>query len=213
MNRELSFRPLSTLVSKVANIFKKDESPISKMLESGPARPGEAEVFCPKKVIMFLENRGGCDYGRRLGDIWRWDHERLEKNHTYIQWLFPTDIQSAIVPNAPVLSKEEIEAINKPCAAQANIRMSFRVYLCFLGLELTNIEVRKADDFNERAAVWLTESNHNFLRISRVIRCLVLVGLSEEAKLFFDCLSDLSVTENFIDKNTLYHWCLPLDLK
>ena len=85
--------------------------------------------------------------------------------------------------------------------------------VCFLGLELTNIEVRKADDFNERAAVWLTESNHNFLRISRVIRCLVLVGLSEEAKLFFDCLSDLSVTENFIDKNTLYHWCLPLDLK
>lgn len=212
MNREPSFRPLSALVSKVANLFKKDEVPISKMLASGPTSPGEAEVFYPKKVIMFLENRGGCDYGRRLGDIWLWDHERLEKNHTYIQWLFPTDIQSAIVPNALVLSKEEIEAINKPCAAQANIRMSFRVYLCFLGLELTNVDVRKTDDFNDRADVWLTENNHNFLRISRVIRCLGLVGLDKEAQQFFDCLSNLSIAESCIDKDTLYHWDLSLML-
>ncbi len=63
MSSKLRFCPLSALVSKVANLFKKDVPPISQMLESGLTSQGEAEIFYSKKVIMFLENRGGCDYG------------------------------------------------------------------------------------------------------------------------------------------------------
>ncbi len=158
------------------------------------------------QLILFLENKGGCVYGRRLSDIWRWDNDRLESCHTYIQWLFPTDIESSAIPGSPVLTKEELEHIRVPCAAQANMRASFGVFLCFLGLERKEGGFIERGDFESRAEIWLSDNNHNYLRISRVLRSLSLAGLNKEAGALYDFLHTLYLDGREIGAENLSFW-------
>lgn len=53
------------------------------------------------------------------------------------------------------------------------------------------ITVTRAPDFATKAGTWLTPGNHNHLRITRILRCLWVLGLEAEIKGFFDCLSKL----------------------
>ncbi len=51
--------------------------------------------------------------------------------------------------------------------------------------------MEESADFARRAPVWLYPGSHNFLRISRILRCLRLLGLPEEAAALLAFLEDL----------------------
>ena len=41
-----------------------------------------------------------------------------------------------------------------------------------------------------RAKIWLTKHNHHYLRITRILKSLIELGLSNESMAFYKCLTD-----------------------
>lgn len=109
----------------------------------------------------FLENNEPDHLGRKLSQIWQFTDEEMETCHDYIQWVFPLDQESGSVPNAPVLTVEDIDDIKSSAVAISNLKQSadwFYQFLC-------------------RNDQWLCAANHNHLRITRLIKSLrMLVG-------------------------------------
>ena len=127
------------------------------------------------RVIGFLSGATPDDEGRFLRDIVAWPDQRLERVHDFIQWLFPLTEPSPVNPSAPVLDAATIAAIRAQPEIQANVRTSYQRMLRFY----------------RGSTHWITPGNHNHLRITRILKCLRLVGLDEEAREFFEWLTDI----------------------
>lgn len=50
--------------------------------------------------------------------------------------------------------------------------------------------MRKGDDYKTNSKNWDTRFDHNHLRITRIIRCLRVLGLEDEAQAFRDALEE-----------------------
>jgi hypothetical protein len=156
------------------------------------------------------------DYqGRMLRDIWTWDYTRLEEVHDYIQVLFPLPEPSMFSSRAPILTNAEIGEFRKSQTLRENLLHSLRLMLDFYGLDYQDnpVQVRKAPHFVQRAANWLILGDHNYLRITRILKCLRICGLDEQARAFLSCL--LKVREENpreIGEETLAYWKNAVDL-
>lgn len=136
------------------------------------------------ELIEFLRGKGRDAAGRRLSDIWAMNDAELERHHDYIQWMFPLDEPSGANPSAPHLTPDEIEVLRKDTAARANIRRSLDRMLGFLGFAWggDRRSLVLSPHFPQQAANWLSTGNHNFLRVTRILRSLVLVGEGDAAR-------------------------------
>ena len=72
-----------------------------------------------------------------------------------------------------------------------NLERSLRVMLGFYGLEIDVQRIVRAPSFAERARNWLTPHNHNFLRLTRMLKSLALLGAGDRATQLLDCLEDI----------------------
>jgi len=158
-------------------------------------------------IIGFYKGKYKNSSGHSLEEIWEWDDDQLEKGHTYIQWMFPSDEESKKVPGSPVLSQFDIKEFNTDDDLKRRLLKSFAIFIRFLGLKVTiengNIETLKfvkAQDFNEKSSNWLNANNHNHLRISRALRSLTILGCPKIASLFYECLSE--ICDEYPDKVT-----------
>ncbi len=136
------------------------------------------------RLTDFLRDSRPDNRGRTLTDIWAYSDDELEEIHDFIQWLFPLRDASRFNPEAPLLTDADIAEVRADPNARANLRRSFEVFLAFLGLRLENGRVERAADFARKDEVW-RYPNHNWLRISRVLQSLRLLGLEEESRAFF----------------------------
>ncbi|MBM6596315.1 opioid growth factor receptor-related protein [Microvirga pudoricolor] len=122
----------------------------------------------------FLSGTGTDGRGRLVGDVLAFDDHRLEAVHDYIQWLFPLRTRSMAQPGAPVLTQAEAEAIRAdPKARTALVHasdMMLGFYACFDG--------------------WLTWSDHNHLRISRIIASLRELLGQDAARAFHEAVME-----------------------
>jgi hypothetical protein len=137
------------------------------------------------KLTQFYLGNGVDSEGRRIDEIWQWDDDELEAVHDYIQWLFPTTTRSAYNPHAPIPSASDIAEFRASAALRDRLRRSFTRFLQFLGLDFTDGVAAPAANFAERAAEVWAYANHNWLRVSRVLASLRLLGLEAEADAFF----------------------------
>ena len=142
-------------------------------------------------LVAFYRGDGRDHRGRLLSHIHQYSFEALERHHDYIQWLFPLPEPSGANPDAPLLSREDIAAFHSDESLRTMLRRSCELMLHFYGLELAGKDVVKRATFDERSRVWLTPGNHNFLRISRILRSLSLLGLREHAAALLRCLEDI----------------------
>ncbi|MGA9392022.1 MAG: opioid growth factor receptor-related protein, partial [Candidatus Sulfotelmatobacter sp.] len=82
--------------------------------------------------------------------------------------------------------------------------------LRFYGFEVgytPDIRIARAPNFEERAREWVSPFNHNYLRITRILKSLSLLGLEEEARAFLGCLSDIySDRHQLIPPETFQYW-------
>ena len=143
------------------------------------------------RMIGFYSDTEPDHRGRYLHEIQRWLDDQLEKVHDYIQWLFPLSEPSGFNVAAPVLNRESIQVFRTRPDLQEKLQVSFVRMMSFYGLETRSgerVSVNRAPNFVARATVWLSAGNHNHLRITRILKCLNLLGLEPEAKAFFDCL-------------------------
>ena len=160
------------------------------------------------RLLDFYRQDAPDSEGRWLRDLWGWDDEALESVHDFIQWLFPLPEPSQFNPDAPLLTATDISAFRADDSLRANLRRSFERILSFLGLaEQPDGAIAEGPNFAARAAdVWNTP-NHNWLRITRILRSLTLLGLEPQAQALYACLSGFYQSRKSpIPDNTFRYW-------
>ncbi|XP_071332850.1 opioid growth factor receptor [Trachinotus anak] len=108
---------------------------------------------------------------------WKNDYKRLERVHSYIQWLFPLR-EPGVNYMASELTKKEIEAFKKSEDAKRRLVESYELMLGFYGIRLVNKEtgeVKRAENWKERFGN-LERNMHNNLRITRILKSLGELG-------------------------------------
>lgn len=144
-------------------------------------------------IVEFYEGHGTDAAGRKLNDILAWDDEMLEVVHDYIQWLFPLRDGSQINPQAPRLDSAQMAEFFKRRELRTRVHVAFSRMLAFYGLRHDmDGTVKPSPTWPTRSANWLTPYNHNFMRITRILTSLRLLGLDAEAKAFFAALDDIA---------------------
>ena len=109
-------------------------------------------------VLAFMENNGSDHKKRKLLDIIKEDDHFWEREHDFIQWLFPLDEKSMAVPKSPVLRAPEIQDIKDSQIAQEALQKATKRFKQFL----------------HNSFDWRYYNDHNHLRITRVIKSLRL---------------------------------------
>jgi len=143
-------------------------------------------------LIRFYDGRGPDDRGRYLAEILQWPDERLEAVHDFIQWMFPLRERSGVNPTAPLVDDSIVQEFRSRPELRKNLQASLLRMIRFYGLEMQhepNLSVKRAANFRKRSESWLTFSNHNHLRLTRIIKSLRLLGLEQEANALFVCLA------------------------
>jgi hypothetical protein len=166
-------------------------------------------------ILDFYLGTGTDHMGRCLDEILRRDDRWLERTHDYIQWIFPLHVGSQFNPNAPLLSDEVreafLDAANPDNAVlQKNFGTTIQRMLAFYGYFnglLNPDHVEPFGEWRSKADNWLSDGNHNYLRITRMLRCMTLLGRHNLALSFRDALLDAaSVYANQISRRTINFW-------
>jgi hypothetical protein len=161
-------------------------------------------------LLRFYRHEGPDHRGRSLRDIRAFDTGRLEGTHDFIQWLFPLPEPSGASAHAPILAREDIEAFAAGPALRAELLNSLDTMLAFYGLRRSGagdaVTIDRGPGYAGRSAEWL-DRPHNFLRISRILRCLALLGCRPEARAFLACLEEVFRENGWaVGSDTLGYW-------
>ncbi len=142
------------------------------------------------RLVDFYRGEGTDAEGRALAEIWAFSDGQMEAIHDFIQWLFPLREASRFNPDAPLLTDTDVAAFRADPTLRANLLRSLDAFLGFLGLARDGIGIVEGPDFEARRDVWASP-NHNWLRITRVLHCLRILGLDDEARDLFAFLERL----------------------
>lgn len=144
-------------------------------------------------IVDFYRGIAPDYMGRRLADMLAWDDEHLEMYHNYVQVLFPLPDPSMFNYRAPLLDAETIDAFHQDERLRDNLMRAFERMLSFYGFRYDPLsgQVLRTDAYGMKTLNWLWSHNHNFLRITRILRCLTLLGLGQQARAFFEALSEV----------------------
>lgn len=133
-------------------------------------------------IIKFYSGEKVDACNHILSEVWTYSFQRLEKSHDYIQWLFPLDEPSAHNLDAPLLTKEDLKELRKP-EMLCCVLLSVHTYMKFLFFTREN---------------WVTQFDHNHLRITRMLKFLKLLGMKHEA---YARLVEVMLIVNATDQN------------
>ena len=152
----------------------------------------------PPTVKFYDPDIQAKDYkGRTLSEILSWDDAKLESCHDYIQVLFPLPEPEPHNRSAPLINLETMECFRYLPYLRDQMRKAVVRMLEFYGFSFVGLANGKEEiaitcpwTFNDRA--WLRDSDHNHQRITRILRCLRILGLFIEAQLFYKKLRNLA---------------------
>lgn len=160
------------------------------------------------QLTEFYQGLSTDNCGRKITDIHKFNHEDLEYTHDYIQWLFPLLELSLYNSNAPILTDEDVlEFINNK-EIKGNLLISFYIMLDFYGFQINKeLFITRSFTFAERSKVWLTPENHNFLRITRILHSLTILGCGPHAISFYECLANVyREFPDTVSRKTIEFW-------
>jgi hypothetical protein len=163
-------------------------------------------------VPFYLGEKPDAE-GRMIQQIWDWDYEDLECVHDYVQWLFPLPERSAYNSDAPVVDEEVIQAFRTNTQLRENLLKSFNRMLRFYGMQggedssEGNFVVTRSEEYLERKREWICIMDHNYLRITRILKCLTVLRLESHAQAFYQYLSQIYQEESrHIGGETFQYW-------
>jgi hypothetical protein len=171
-----------------------------------------------KLMLEFYRGAGkihsGDSNGKQIRDVFNFDRKEKEEKHNFIQWLFPLKESSAFNPDVPLLNDPLILLMKKDPIVQKNLQGSLDSMLEFYWLKWkdgSRREIIQKEPFKERAVKsdegWVSVNHHNFLRLSRMMKSLNLLGLENESLALRDCLMNIGKEyPQHIPKETLEYW-------
>ena len=171
------------------------------------ANAGAAES---RLVAFYKGGRDAC--GRTLDQILAADDAWLEATHDFIQWVFPLPESSAFNPDAPLLTPRDIRTFHDDAVLRLRLTAMANRMLEFYGFTLIDSAdapvVTQGSHFTNRAEAWVTPGNHNFLRLSRILRSLALLGLQKLSRAILEALEGIasSVIGQAVSQTTLRYW-------
>lgn len=162
-------------------------------------------------IIAFYAGERPDSEGRMIEEIWAWDYQRLEYVHDFIQWLFPLKQRSGVNPNAPLVNDKVIEVFISNELLRARLIRSLKQMLKFYGLQCIervdgSIEIARSNEYEERKENWVTCHNHNYLRLTRILVSLSLLGAARYSRALFECLDRIYKEESSRIGNTTYSY-------
>ncbi|XP_038656652.1 opioid growth factor receptor-like protein 1 isoform X1 [Scyliorhinus canicula] len=142
-----------------------------------PAKSRETKFFSTYANLKFYTKEIAMKpdgvYIDEILTKWNGDYDKLEHNHTYIQWLFPLR-EPGLNWHAEELTTEEIKEFLKTKKAKNNYLQVYEIMLDFFGMKLEDRntgKVARTSNWKERFQ-HLNESPHNYLRITRILKSL-----------------------------------------
>lgn len=146
-------------------------------------------------IIDFYRGEGTDAKGRTWSDIMQFDQMNLERVHDYIQWLFPLPEVSRAQPQSPVATATDYEVMGQ--SNQIQMRLGQTTY--------------KMLRFYLHSSDWKRAKDHNHLRITRIIRCLILAGNPLAANAFHDTIMIIAPRGHTIPPATSQYWTMALN--
>ncbi len=142
-------------------------------------------------LTTFLEGKEPDAQVRTLNAILQFSDNQLEHDHRYIQWLFPLETMSENVWESPILSKEEKKEIKASPVIQENMRRA----------------LARMTAFYRETESWLSENDHNHLRISRILNATrSLVGQKEATTFYNALINRIGETHSHINPENMRCW-------
>lgn len=72
---------------------------------------------------------------------------------------------------------------------------------------MADFRVARGPNFKERSKNWCVRMDHNHLRITRILRCLRVLGLQLQCEAFYNALKDVYNDPNInIGERSMVHW-------
>ncbi|KIJ53499.1 hypothetical protein M422DRAFT_222162 [Sphaerobolus stellatus SS14] len=192
-------------------------SDVQSFLENYPNQEDDPRLDANLK---FYSNAIRCKpdnlFIEELHEQWQGDYDTLEFNHGFIQWLFPIQEFGMNYQSQP-LQRHEIEEMKSDPQIIERILTSYRLMLEFYGFRLLDAETGLIDKvLPPRNALarfrHLNASFHNYLRITRILKCLSEMGLEHlNAGFLLGILNEQSENEQlnraiFLSRGSMDRW-------
>ena len=142
-------------------------------------------------IYKFLKGLEPDDQGRLIHQIWNFSDIEIERTHDFIQRLFPLNEPSAMSLNKFYIKDPAlIERIRIDPTIVNNLIASKNFFLGFLS----------------RNDQWQRHHNHNQLRITRVIKSLLLLLSRDDAESFHQDVISLIHSNSLIPTKAYEYW-------
>jgi hypothetical protein len=172
-----------------------------------------------ERLVDFYDpvTKGADVLGRTLDQILSWSDKQLEMTHDYIQKLFPLpELSGATAVSAPILDEQTVLLFRQSRQLQTNVLRALKCMLSFYGFdavdkgwgdhENTLLTITPKNNPQPGFAHWVKKTNHNHRRITRIIRCLRLLGLGGAATDFFNAVIAVQTQRNVISQTSIDYW-------
>jgi len=119
-----------------------------------------------------------------IDDILKFDENKIENNHNFIQWIFPTKEESNYNPDARQISDRFKDLFLSSETAQENFCKSCKMFLNFIGFDCYNKDDNVITNIKSKKKYYDLPT-HNLLRITRVLNSLNQIGKESCSKKLF----------------------------
>lgn len=138
-------------------------------------------------ILDFYQGKG-LELGRTFHQVLYLSDQELEDNCDWVQWMFPLPEPSKMQPSSPVATQDDFNTIAESPVLKMRVLAALGRYITFL----------------DRTQRWRRGTDHNHLRITRVIRCLCFCGLNDTA--FEFCEYVKFIAGKTVGKQTIWYW-------
>src|SRR4051812_22091064 len=88
------------------------------------------------EIVRFYRGMCGNQRANTLEEMLTWSDGKLEADHDWIQWAFPSNERSMLNGEAPVLDREEAETFQNDLQLQEKVKQCLIRFLSFLSLKI-----------------------------------------------------------------------------
>ena len=158
-------------------------------------------------VRAFLGYHGLDRHGSSLYTLLSQSDPWMAQHTSFIQWILPVAERSMFRQRGPLLSLAEFGRLSLDQRVRAGVALSRDRLLRYLGLDFAEGQLSKRANWSE-AEAWSRIASADDLRVSRLLRSLVLFGFVEESRTLYRGLEALIREARGVDvaELTLAYW-------